>query len=189
MVAHFSPEILENDTTGEISVTAQLCHQSGDYIKASGQALMALSLVLAGLRAAPPTPPPTSSSPDFSPAAKLVHAGAQASLIGWSWGFEAGVHAYSCTLSAHLSSVKQGYCFMLSNRSHKNSHSIYAISASGPSLFCPILYETCLVPQGACYPAQWHSSYHQPEATASPVSCHKQDLGHWHYWWQQIIPW
>ena len=57
MVAHFSPEILEKDKTGEISVTAQLCHQSGDYIKASGQALMALSLVLAGLRAAPPTPP------------------------------------------------------------------------------------------------------------------------------------
>ena len=57
MVAHFSPEILENDKTGEISVTAQLCHQSGDYIKASGQALMALSLVLAGLRAAPPPPP------------------------------------------------------------------------------------------------------------------------------------
>ena len=53
MVAHFSPEILENDKRGEISVTAQLCHQSGDYLKASGQAVMALSLVPAGLRAAP----------------------------------------------------------------------------------------------------------------------------------------
>lgn len=139
----------------------------------------------------PPHPLP---SPDFSPAAvsppwspsKLIWM----KLRLWGWGACLLLpHAYSYTFSAYVSSVKQGYCFMLSNRSHKNSHSIYAISASGPSPFCPILYETCLTSQGACYPAQWHSSYHQPEATASPVSCHKQDLGHWHNRWQQIIPW
>ena len=153
MVAHFSSEILENGKRGEISITAQLCHQSGDYLKSSGQAVTALSLVPAGLRAAP-LPPPQSRllssckvSPPWSP-----------SKLNWMklrlWGWGACLllpHAYSYTFSAYVSSVKQGYCFMLSNRSHKNSHSIYAISASGPSPFCPILYETCLASQGACY--------------------------------------
>ena len=53
----------------------------------------------------------------------------------------------------------------------------YTYSASGPNLFCPIFYTGLASHHRELFTsAQWHSSHHQPEVTASLAICHKQDL-------------
>lgn len=110
--------------------------------------------------------------PDFSLAAKPAYMWSLSKFNPWSWNFEAEVCANRSTFSAFVS-VQQGHVFMLSNKSHKVTTALMPSQQLTLSLPPHFLCQTWLAPQRVLYPANWQSSYHQPEVTASLAKCYK----------------
>lgn len=143
-------------------------------------------MALVGLRAAPLARLLSGSRASLGLACQ-----AWASLTGWSWGFlptVTGVHVYTSTFSAHVSSIQQGH-FLCWVTGHRAATALHPLSKWLQSLLHHFPHQTCLAPQGAFYPCTM--TFQPPPARSYSQPCWLSQAGpwvHWHCQWCKPFP-